>query len=261
MPRPFPLDLKPSRAAYPMWLRRKFRLTRAVEGKAYYDIVTSSLQRQFEQSDFWRDALANVDDYENAYRITHKDYGLYASSAPRIEAKDWDRFLDKTWRRNVVHNNNWPGAPTDGWLTPPDWFCSVKDIVRTLFVVKYMDGVLFLGDQLEQLARRHGLEAESSLEGTPAGYYAGHLAVRHLADLPLETWETEQRSVAVEIQITTQLHEVIRRLLHQHYERRRVEESDDDSWKWDHLGGEFQANYLGHILHYLDGQILRTRDE
>lgn len=260
MPRSFPLDVKPSRAAYPAWLRRKFRLTPAVRGKAYYDSVTASLQHQFEQSAFWLDVLAELDSLQSEYRLRHNDYDLLVGPAPRVVPKDWERFLDKTWRRNVVSNKDWPKPPDGKWLLPPGWFSEIKDVIRTLFVVKYMDGVFFLGDRLEEIAISHGLTVESTLEGTPAGYYAGHIVVRHTVDLELSTWTTQRREVDVEIQITTQLHELIRRLLHRHYERRRIEPDEDLSWQWDHVGEEFQANYLGHILHYLDGQILRTRD-
>ena len=66
----------------------------------------------------------------------------------------------------------------------------------------------------------------------------------------------------VEIQITTQLQEVIRRLLHKYYERQRSGRSTSDlKWQWDYKSDEFAANYLGHILHYVEGMIMDVRDK
>jgi hypothetical protein len=261
MPRSLsPLDVKPSLPAYPSWLRRKFRLTKAVHAKADYDLVSSSLKRQFEKSAFWLDVLSSFNDWESAYRLSHSDYGLLVGQPPTVVTKDWDRFLTKTWRHNVHNNANWPDPPRGDWLLPPRWYGAINDVVRTLLVVKYMDGVPFLGERLEYAAAQHGCSVQSDLLGTPTGYYAGHVVIRHAVELRTSGWRLESREVPVEIQITTQLHEVIRRLLHRHYEKRRVADGDDYTWQWDQSSEEFQANYLGHILHYVDGQILLTRD-
>ena len=64
------------------------------------------------------------------------------------------------------------------------------------------------------------------------------------------------------MQITTQLQEVIRKLLHKHYESRRKRTTPDElKWQWDYKSDEFSANYLGHILHYIEGMIMEVRDK
>jgi hypothetical protein len=50
-------------------------------------------------------------------------------------------------------------------------------------------------------------------------------------------------------------------MLHTHYEDRRMRAGSSDDWKWDHRSDEFATNYLGHILHYLEGMIVVTRDK
>ena len=63
----------------------------------------------------------------------------------------------------------------------------------------------------------------------------------------------------MEIQITTQVQELILNLLHKYYERRR-NKIEPDNWQWDHASDEFATNYLGHILHYVEGMIVEVRE-
>ena len=76
------------------------------------------------------------------------------------------------------------------------------------------------------------------------------------------TWDTERIDVSIELQITTQLQEVIRKLLHSYYEnvRKRAGEREDVKWQWNYKSEEFAANYLGHILHYIEGMIMEVRE-
>ena len=64
----------------------------------------------------------------------------------------------------------------------------------------------------------------------------------------------------MELQITTQLQNSIRALVHKHYESRRDQSTPSQDWKWDHTSNEFATNYLGHILHYLEGMIVDIRE-
>ena len=75
-------------------------------------------------------------------------------------------------------------------------------------------------------------------------------------------WDTERVDVSIEIQITTQLQEVIRKLLHKYYEDRRKRIIEEDiKWQWNYKSDEFIANYLGHILHYVEGMIMEIREK
>jgi len=201
-----------------------------------------------------------MNDFEAEYRIA-TDFDMTVGGFPDVLVKDWDRFLDKTYRRNVQDNTEWPEAPLEGWLIPPYWFSAVNDVVRTMFVVKYLDGVDYFGSKIEETARDHGLAFTPSLEYTELGYYAGHIVVAMDLEVTLESWSMETRKVLFEIQVTTQVQEVIRRLLHRHYERHQLGETMDRPWQWDYESPQFSANYLGHILHYLEGQIMKVREE
>lgn len=257
MPRPAPLQIRPSREAYPSWLRRRFRIDAMAKGKAHYDAVAAQLSHQVIQSPFWQDLCRSIQEIESDYSIA-TNFGLLDGPFPDVAVKEWSRFLDKTYRHNVRDNANWPGEPDGGWLEPPSWFVSVKDVVRTLFIVKYMDGVHSLGRALERVAARHGLDTQSNLMSTDLGYYAAHVVVTMPLRVTLQSWDVTVLDIPFEVQVTTQVQEVIRKLLHEHYEASQ-EAGLDAEWKWDWEGGPFSANYLGHILHYLEGQIMRVR--
>jgi hypothetical protein len=47
------------------------------------------------------------------------------------------------------------------------------------------------------------------------------------------------------------------------YEEMRVKSTKEDNrkWQWNYQSLEFSSNYLGHILHYVEGMILEVRDK
>ncbi len=125
-----------------------------------------------------------------------------------------------------------------------------------------MDGVDFLFSKLETLANELNLPLKIDYEAREEGYYAGHFNVIMQFSIPRIDWDAETITLTVEIQITTQLQEVIRRLLHKYYESHRLSQTKPPKkWQWDYRSEAFTANYLGHILHYIEGTILEVRDK
>jgi hypothetical protein len=179
---------------------------------------------------------------------------LMTGPSPEIQIKPFDSFILKTFRKNIIQNKC--------WLIPTNCFSQVNDLLRTLLVVKYLDGVHFLIENIQGFCKARGTECRMSFEAREDGYYAGHTYVRQAFEIPKLTWDTETIEMSVEIQITTQLQETIRRLLHKHYEKRRVtSRKEKEHWQWDYKSDEFAANYLGHILHYVEGMIMEVREK
>ena len=117
-------------------------------------------------------------------------------------------------------------------------------------------------EKIKSLCDQCKIDCKTYLEAREEGYYAAHLYTKQECEIPRETWDTEIINVPLEIQVTTQLQEVIRILLHKYYRKRR--EKTDEShmkWQWDYTSDEFVANYLGHILHYVEGMIMEIREE
>jgi hypothetical protein len=255
-------SVAPALDQYSDWLRRKFRRVPGVqEGQSYYETATVSLKYDLERTAFWRSLQDSLPNYEAAYFV-NTGVGLLAMPhSGEVSIKPWTSFVEKTYRRNVLLNESFPDPPDGGWLLPPNWFWRIKDILRTTYVVKYLDGVHDLGRRIEDHAGDNALSTESSLEGTRAGYYAGHVVVMIPLQRPTVGWGRETLAIPVEFQITTQVKEVIKELLHKNYARDRMQGLDEDlTWQWEYDGRPFASNYLGHILHYVEGRIMNIRN-
>ena len=182
---------------------------------------------------------------------------------PRIYIKPYASFLEKTYRKNVLNNPNFPNNPPNNreWILPENWLSEITDIVRTQFVVKYLDGIEFLANKIHDVANEHSEECRIEFEAKEQGYYAAHVDVRLQFEIPKMPWGTEKTVGTVEIQITTQIKDVIRTLLHKQYESARLQtQTSDERWKWDYKSDLFTLNYLGHMLHYVEGMIMKLRD-
>ena len=59
---------------------------------------------------------------------------------PKLVSKTFESLLSKALRRDVLENQLFPQEPTGVWLMPDKWNSRVKDIIRTYFVTKYLDG-------------------------------------------------------------------------------------------------------------------------
>jgi hypothetical protein len=266
MPNPASHDEPPSDLdSYLSWLKREHGVDVGDSLKTRYEVITAKLKTDFGASEFWSTVVSRLNDFDSAYRLQH-DYPLFLDkNPPDIYSKPYRSFLLKTFRRNVIENTNWPEEPDGGWYLPDDSsYSKFNDLIRTSFVVKYLDGVSFLGERLAEICRDRDIAYELSFEARMEGHYAAHLCTSHEFEIPGHKWDTETIPLTVELQITTQLQEVIGKLLHKYYETRRVlPERERPDWQWAYESDEFIANYLGHILHYVEGMIMevRTRQE
>jgi hypothetical protein len=228
--------------------------------ETYFNTVTTKMGSDFENSELWIKMLENLREYNDEYYIT-TNYQLFREYTPAIVIKPYQSFLLKTYRKNILENKNWPEEPSGGWYRPENWLSRINDTIRTLFEVKYLDGVEFLISKIETFCKERKDRFEYHLEARDEGYYAGHVYITQQFEIPKITWDTEIITTKVEIQITTQLQEVIRLLLHNYYEENRKSSDKNENWQWNFKSNEFSANYLGHILHYLEGMIVEVRDE
>jgi hypothetical protein len=235
----------------------------------YYLQAAADLRSQFMLCPFWKEITENheLNRIDEQYQVDHKGYKLLLDrDAPPLFTKTYMSFIEKTYRINIVNNKNFPKPPrrrdkADEWITPGNWFESINDIVRTCFTVKYFDGVKYLADKLKEVAQRHALRTEVTFQATDEGHYAAHVYAYPAGFVTNEDGERERVNYQVEMQITTQLQDVIRQMLHQGYEERRVKPRDwEQLWKWDYKAHEFGTNYMAHILHYLEGLIVEIRD-
>ena len=247
---------------YRKWLKEAHGVTVDRRTRSYYESVALKLENTFRESALWIDLCSGLAARNQEYYAKTGYYLLMEPDAePKLSRKPYDSFLLKTFRKNILENQIFPNPPSGGWLLPDSWFSSINDIVRTTLIVKYLDGVKFTCDNIEVICNGTGFQFDSSFEARDDGYYAAHIVVGTEAEIPKMDFDTVRISAHLEIQVTTQLQEVIRRLLHLYYEEKRKVRSADDGykWQWDYEGDEFVANYLGHILHYVEGMIMDVR--
>ena len=250
---------------YRKWLEERFDVRVGERRKSHYKSVTSSIKSSFETSNFWNQFLKNLKTSNDEYFIKSRGYNLLIPPyKPKVTIKPFESFFSKTFRKNVIFNKNWPSEPTDGWILPNNWFIKINDIIRTLIIVKYLDGVEFLSNSIEDLCNRHNISFKKFYEAREEGYYALHLYIDIIFEIPIISfWDTESIPVTIEIQLTTQLQEVIRLLLHRYYEKLREKQPKVDlkKWQWNYQSEEFVMNYLGHMLHYIEGMIMEIREK
>lgn len=243
------------------WLERNHGYDRRVYGN-YYKQAVMSLQRSLDSSAFWRDFQSFLHDVNLEYNQKFH-YNLFDSiSCPQINIKTLDSVIVKAFRKNFLQNPNRPNEPEEGWVLPQNWFSKLNDILRTTIVVKYLDGVTFLLDHLKSYAEGKGCEFVFDYEARENGYYAVHTGTRLFLAMPKNDWEEVTIPLNLEIQITTQLQTLVKDLLHSFYEEDRKKINDLDLvWQWDYTNDRFNTNYLGHIVHYVEGMIVQLRDK
>lgn len=247
-------------ATYIRWLSDEHGVRVSHKTKTRYDSVVFKIQKEFENSEFWKAIHDRFDSFEQTYHLD-TGFNLFISNAiPVIVTKPFKSFLLKTFRKNCLDNLSWPEPPDGGWLWPDRCYAQINDLVRTCFIVKYLDGVNRLLDSIHSICEAVGTNCRVDFEAKEEGYYAAHAYIDFTCHVPKHDWDTEEISVPIELQVTTQLQEIIKTMLHSYYEdRRKITQQDRLSWQWDYTSDEFATNYLGHILHYLEGMIMGVR--
>lgn len=257
------MDDKPSNIQqYKQWLKESHKVEITDRIKDNYESATDKMKQQFRKSVFWKQLDNNLREYNDEYYLDTGYQLLQDAILPDILVKPFDSFLLKSFRKNIVENENFPEPPTEGWILPENWYSRINDILRTLIVIKYLDGVEFIIGKIRSLCEEIKKDFECTFEAREVGYYAVHLYTREEFEIPRMDWDTIKVSTLIEIQLTTQLQEVIRKLLHKYYEERRVLPANTERmWQWDYRSDEFATNYLGHILHYIEGMIMEIREK
>jgi len=235
-----------------------------------YSVVSTFVKYRFDHSDEFMKLIHELHNYDAEYRQSYGyDLLMKKPEEIKLEPKEWEGFISKVWRKNVVQNTNWNDEnwdkevcqPNGGWITPTNWFDRIHDIVRTRIVVKYFDGVELLVDKMSSHFLSFGCQIKPDWEAREEGYYAAHLNVTRDYEIPVGL-EIQKKKVSIEIQVTTQMKDVITELTHKYYERKREALTQPDiKWQWDYNSDEFLPNYIGHMLHYIEGALMQIRNK
>lgn len=251
-----PDEPKPTLEQYVPWLSRAAGITLDERISREYNITAIVAHQTCQKHSFFVSFDRTLADITREYgNIT--DAQLFYDTRVELVTKSFDSALNKSYRENVILNYNFPRPPTGGWLLPQGWLGAFDDIVRCRLICRYLDGPQFVAERLDVAAKTAGLESEYKSVQHDRGYYAYHFYVK----IPNELLPTP---VTVEIQLTTQLQELVYDLTHGFYEELRIQEraaQQGDAWKWEFKTIRFKAGYLSHTLHLLEGLIAEVRGE
>lgn len=226
-----------------------------------YNLNAAAVQDAVRQSTFVQTLLDAFTTADKEYLASHKER-LFMSEVQGVDIKKkpYQSAVEKTFRLNVLWNRKFPKPPHDGWITPENWFARLDDIVRTAIVCRFLDGPSFLCKELESHAGRCGAQGNTVARGIDEGYYAHHFYVTCDVDVLVgASGNPTSQTTKLEVQVTTQLQEILRSLTHQYYESDRVRRKDLE-WTWKFKTNKFRARFLGHSLHLLEALIVDVRD-
>jgi hypothetical protein len=226
-----------------------------------FDQNATFAQTTAQRHDFFR-GLPNFLRKSSETYFTQTGADLFMRGVPEVNpiTKSYTTTVNKSFRHNIIWNDNFPDPPDRGWATPSNWFSIFNDIVRGTIVCKFIDGPLFLAERLKAYAHNHNLDSRYTSQQKDDGYYAYHFYVKIPVELLLNEADTTV-NVEIEIQLTTQFQEVLYKITHRYYEHLRNQRTPDpDKWKWEVKSNRFRAGYLSHTLHLLEAIILELRD-
>jgi hypothetical protein len=228
--------------------------------RTLYETNINIAQIAIEEHEFFRDLGERLGEWASLYEVKTGTLLLMTRSAPLMLKKDYDSAVNKSFRVNVLKNNNFPEAPEKGWATPKNLYMYFNDSIRGTIVCRFIDGPEYLAAKLTKYARDLGLRSKFYSQERDDGYYAYHFYVFIPVKLVDETFRRFDANMEIEIQITTQLQEVLRTLTHKFYEVNRLKpEISDGKWKWDFKSNRFKVSYLSHTLHLLESIIVESR--
>lgn len=247
---------------YYEWTQENLGVDLAGKPSTIYQFVIQKIQSDITKCQLWVDLQGNLLNYNDEYYLA-SGYPLLKNEPIPLFAKTYESLINKTYRKNILLNDEFPNPPSDGWISPQNWFVRIKDLIRTTITVRYLDGVEFIVNKIKDLAEQHNFGFKVDYEAREEGYYAAHITIVGKFKVVDDEWNETDIDFPIEIQVTTQLQEVIKGLLHKMYEEFRITPvlDKEKKWQWNHQSLEFRSNYLGHILHYVEGMILEVRDK
>jgi hypothetical protein len=246
---------------YVEWASTTLRVDlRAVSTRNRYETNIQAAQNAVQESSFFRNFRVFVDEQNKQYE-QRTGAPLLMTGDLTVHRKPFTSAIEKCFRINVLRNRKFPEAPRGGWVTPENWYMRFDDLIRSTLVCKFLDGPGILAHALDRYASDNGLIGRHVPRNTDEGYYAFHHYTAFCLDIADSEWNTQTITTELEIQLTTQLQEVLREFTHPLYEKARITAAErDDRWKWDYDTPRFRTSYLGHTLHMIEAVILQVRD-
>jgi ppGpp synthetase/RelA/SpoT-type nucleotidyltranferase len=255
-------DFAVSHAAYRAWFTTKFACNLVNERRRYAENASWRWEQLSRPGRVWPKLCTEL-------QLVHDRHGTSSrfrlltnrnTEHLKLDPKDFDELVDKTWRKNIVANAGAAKgqAPEGGWITHENWDERILDILRTTVTVRFLDGVKEVVDSITEFAIREGVEFEPPDWQSKVGHCAVHVVLRPEVEYRSAAGPDVVAALPIEIQVSTQLQDVACELTHPIYERRRLTNPDEWELEWSE-DPHFVANHVPFGLHLVDGVILAER--
>jgi ppGpp synthetase/RelA/SpoT-type nucleotidyltranferase len=229
--------------------------------RSVYDTNSQNILNRVNQHPFFAHFSQKTEAWNVEYEKQTRSKLFTSNGDPKLTTKVYESVVEKTFRRNILLNSNFPRPPDTGWLNYHSVYEHFNDLVRGSLVCRFIDGPAFVANAIVAYAEECGLESRQYSHERDDGYYAYHVYVKFPISIFDLNFEKAEKWVEVEIQLTTQLQEVLRSLTHRHYEAERLMSNPDrGKWKWEFSSNRFKVGYLSHTLHLLESVILEARN-
>lgn len=260
-----PTDKTPkpaSEAAFVEWAQKAIAPEFGTAFRGYYESKIAAVLLSVQQHEFFVGLDREIDAWNAAEKDATGSQLLMQRQVLELQRKPFQSVVNKCYRRNVIRNEDFPSPPKGGWIEPKNVFGRINDLIRGTLVCRYADGPEKLAVHLKGQAEKLGLDSWFYSQGREDGYYAFHFYVK----VPVELYDfnhvPRNEAVAVEVQITTQLQDVLRQFTHEIYEQNRdTRRRENGEWKWQLNSHRFRAGYLSHTLHLLEAIVVQLRDD
>ncbi|MEH1892195.1 MAG: hypothetical protein V7K92_23010 [Nostoc sp.] len=209
---------------------------------------------------FFETLKKKFDEWSEDYKKATDSELLMSPFNLKVVKKTYESAVDKSFRINVLWNEDFPKEPKKGWVTSRNLHFYFNDGVRGYIVCRFIDGPKFIAERLKKYAKSLGLKSHFYSQEREEGYYAYHFYVTIHIPFIDESFKRIVSEIEVEIKLTTQLQEVLKNLTHQFYEVNRLKPGKTSKWKWDYRTNRFRVGYISHTLHLLESIIVEIRD-
>lgn len=236
----------------------------------YYESYTGIMFKEFNESEFMEKLRTNIKYYDDDY-LSKYSYKLFEDrDFFRIKIKPYKSVIEKCFRKDILSKKAYDlfiekkyDVILDEYIqcTPFNCYDEFEDIIRTRATVKYMDGAHYLLDKLKELILKCGLKCSNEYKAEDDGYYAVHIDLFYDFEIPDIYMNTISIKSRIEIQINSAIQNLLINLTHPYYEvsRKRPRKSMI-KWQWAYDCDEFIPNYLGHIIHYVEGMMMNIKE-
>ena len=146
----------------------------APECQRIYEINLINCFNAISEHTFFKSLQMEVEKWEVEYSTSTSTHLLMEKTPPKLVQKPYSSAVDKSFRVNIIWNDDFPEPPKQGWATTDNLYFYFNDLIRCCIVCKFIDGPRFITDKFMSYAKALGLERRRYSQERDDGYYAYH---------------------------------------------------------------------------------------